>query len=265
MKLALAQFKPKLGVVKDNFEKIKKFIDMAIEQNCHLIIFPELATSGYSLRDLVVYASIGLDNNYIKEIKQKSNYIDIAIGWAQNENGLFYNSAAYFSGGLILVNRKKIYLPDYGMFEEGRYFTKGNNLETFETKFGKANLIICEEAFHLSVHHFIEQSASNFTIIISASPYWIYENKQDKRKIWHNICNNISSLTGNFVFYVNRVGFEDGVGFFGSSCIYNPFGECIFKGDFLKEDLYTIELNLNEVEHSREFMPLIKDKVYGSI
>jgi N-carbamoylputrescine amidase len=151
------------------------------------------------------------------------------------------------------------------MFEEARYFARGELIETTQTRFGKVNVLICEEAFHLSVHHFIEQSKSDITIIISASPFWIYENKQDKRKIWDNICNNISSLTGNFVIYVNRVGFEDGVGFFGGSLVYNPLGECIFRSDFLKENLYIVNLDLNEVSRAKEFMPLGKDKSYGSI
>lgn len=265
MKIVIAQFKPKLGKVKENIERILKFIDQALDKKSDLIIFPELATSGYALRDLVSYASMDLNDKMLNLLIQKSNFIDIVIGYAQKENGLFYNSAFYLSNGLILTNRKKVYLPDYGMFEEARYFAKGESLETTQAKFGKVNVLICEEAFHLSVHHFIEQSLSDLTIIISASPYWVYENKMDKRKIWDNICNNISSLTGNFVVYVNRVGFEDGVGFFGSSMVYNPFGERVFLGDFLKEDLYVLELNLKEIEHAREFMPLIKDKGNGSI
>ncbi|MGC8502143.1 nitrilase-related carbon-nitrogen hydrolase [Desulfurella sp.] len=265
MKIAIAQFKPKLGKVKENLERIEIFIDEAINKKSELIIFPELATSGYALRDLVSYASINLQNKDLSNIIQKSNFIDIVLGYSQKEDNLYYNSAVYLSDGLILTNRKKVYLPDYGMFEEARYFAKGDTLETTQTKFGKVNILICEEAFHLSVHHFVEQSKSDLTIIISASPYWIYENKADKTKIWDNICNNISSLSGNFVIYVNRVGFEDGVGFFGSSLVYNSFGECIFKGDFLKENLYILDLELSDIAHAKEFMPLLKDKSYGSI
>jgi N-carbamoylputrescine amidase len=265
MKIAIAQFKPKLGKVKDNIESILGFIDKALYEKCDLIVFPELSTSGYALRDLVSYASIDLNSKVLGNVIQKSVFLDIVLGYAQKEGGFYYNSAVYLSNGLVATNRKKIYLPDYGMFEEARYFARGELIETTQTRFGKVNVLICEEAFHLSVHHFIEQSKSDITIIISASPFWIYENKQDKRKIWDNICNNISSLTGNFVIYVNRVGFEDGVGFFGGSLVYNPLGECIFRSDFLKENLYIVNLDLNEVSRAKEFMPLGKDKSYGSI
>ncbi len=265
MKIAIVQFKPKLGKVKENLERIENFIDDAINKKSQLIVFPELSTSGYALRDLVSYVSINLKSKDLVNIIQKSNFIDIVLGYSQKCDNLYYNSALYLSDGLVVTNRQKVYLPDYGMFEEARYFAKGSTLETTQTKFGRLNVLICEEAFHLSVHHFVEQSKSDLTIIISASPYWIYENKADKIKIWDNICNNISSLTGSFVVYVNRVGFEDGVGFFGSSLVYSPFGECIFKGDFLKEDMYVVDLKLSEVSHAREFMPLLKDKSYGSI
>ncbi|PMP66976.1 nitrilase-related carbon-nitrogen hydrolase, partial [Desulfurella multipotens] len=122
MKIAIAQFKPKLGKVKENLERIEIFIDEAINKKSDLIIFPELATSGYALRDLVSYASINLQNKDLSNIIQKSNFIDIVLGYAQKEDNLYYNSALYLSEGLILTNRKKVYLPDYGMFEEARYF-----------------------------------------------------------------------------------------------------------------------------------------------
>ncbi len=265
MRVAIVQFKPKLGKLKDNIGHIVEFVDEALSKKSDIVIFPELATSGYALRDLVSFASIEAGSKDLNPIVQKSNFIDIVLGFAQKEAGFYYNSALYLANGRILTNRKKVYLPDYGMFEEARYFTKGDNLETTLSRFGKINVLICEEAFHLSVHHFVEQSKSALTIIISASPYWIYENKLDKRQIWSNICNNISSLCGSFVVYVNRVGFEDGVGFFGNSLVYNPYGTCVFSGEFLKEDLYTVDINLNEVYHAREFMPLLKEKSYGSV
>ncbi len=260
MKIAIGQIDTVLGDVEKNVKKLEHYTDKAIEEKCDLIVFPELAACGYSLRDLVYTSSKTPDDPVFSSLKEKSNYIDIVFGFAQKENGYFFNSSMYLSNGEILSIHKKRFLPDYGMFEEQRYFSPGQTIGTFKTKFGRITTLICEDAFHISSHYEAFKNETEILIILSASPFWSDHNSM-KWELWENVCKTSAQLNGYFVIFTNRVGFEDGVGFFGKSFIVNPKGHIIKEAPFLKEELFTAEIDLRDIERARLFMPIRKNEV----
>jgi len=260
MKVAIGQIDTVLGDVEKNIKKMEHYTDKAIEEGCDLIVFPELATTGYGLRDLVYTSSKEPTDHIFYNLRQKSNFIDIAFGFAQRESGYFFNSSMYISDGEILGLHKKKFLPDYGMFEEQRYFSPGHTIETFSTKFGKTTMIICEDAFHISSHYEAFKNKTEILILLSASPFWS-DHTSMKWEMWENVCRTSAQLNGYLVIFANRVGFEDGVGFFGRSFIVNPKGHVIKEAPFLREDLFISEIDLRDIERARLFMPIMKNEV----
>lgn len=261
MRIALAQINTVLGEVRENIKKIEMYVDNANEYHCDLIVFPELALSGYSLRDIVRYASVSKGSAIFDNLKRKSRKIDIVLGYDQNDNGYFYNSALYLSNGDIIHNYKKVHLPDYGMFEESRYFRNGENINAFDTANGRVSMLICEDMFHLSAQNYVDKAESDILIILSASPFWANSNKI-KPEIWKTMCVNFATLSSNFVLFSNRVGFEDGVGFFGNSLCVDSNGNIIKEASLFKEEMVVADIDLKETKRAKEMMPLKKSVAY---
>lgn len=264
MRIALAQINTILGAVTENIKKIEKYVNNANEDHCDLIVFPELALSGYSLRDIVKDAGVSIDSAIFNNIKEKSKNIDIVLGYDQDDNGYFYNSALYFSKGDIVHNYKKVHLPDYGMFEESRYFRNGESIDAVDTANGRVSMLICEDMFHLSAQNYVDKLETDILIILSASPFWA-DNNKIKPEIWKTMCVNFARLSSNFVLFSNRVGFEDGVGFFGNSLCVNPSGSIIKEAGLFKEEMIVADIDLKENRRAKEIMPLKKSAAYYEI
>ncbi len=260
MKICLAQMKPRLGDVEANISIIEQFTEKALFSSCDIIVFPELATSGYILRDLVGRTSRSNQSPEFSRIIELSRNIDIVLGYAQIEEGYFYNSAMYVSGGEIVHNHKKVYLPDYGMFEEQRYFSPGSNITVFKTGLGKTSVVICEDMFHLSTHHELLKQGAEVVFILSASPFWMNRDSI-KPNIWKETAKCYSRLSCSYTVFTNRVGFEDGVNFFGNSFIVNPHGNIIAEAPMFEEHTLICEVDKREIFLAREKFPVAKNEV----
>ncbi|WP_035589129.1 nitrilase-related carbon-nitrogen hydrolase [Hippea jasoniae] len=261
IKIAIAQIDTILGDVKRNIKKIEHYTDRAIEKNCNMVIFPELATSGYSLRDLVSDAAVDFDSPYFDYLKAKSSQIEILFGFAEKYKSHFFNSACFIKDSNIEVYRK-IFLPDYGMFEEGRYFTSGSQLSStsiYDTSFGKARIMICEDAFHINSHCEAFNEQVDLIVIHSASPFWCNHNMV-KPDLWKHICTTSAIMNSCYVAFANRVGFEDGIGFFGNSFVVNPAGEIIAEAELFKEEMIIAEIDKKEVQRIRMITPISKNE-----
>ncbi len=232
MKVTLAQIRPKLSP--DNLEKHKEFIK---KTDADLVVFPELSMNGYKIKDALLEDAFSLD--YFKNLHFDK---DVVLGAAIKEDGKIYNSAVYLGDELHI--HKKVYLPTYGVFEEGRFFFRGNGFNVFNTKFGKTVMLICEDVFSGKTIEFISHEKPDLTIVISASP--AREFKDDKLLIeeqWEAVLKNMSILSGGYVLFCNRVGFEDGLGFWGKSKVINPKGEIEKEADYFEEEIIECELN----------------------
>ncbi|MGH2574477.1 MAG: nitrilase-related carbon-nitrogen hydrolase, partial [Ignavibacteria bacterium] len=146
-KIALAQINPVLGDIDRNIKKHIAYCNNAIKKKADLIVFPELSLTGYSLKDLNFELAL---NPYTSEIleplRKKSKKISIICGGAEeDERNAVYNSAFYISDGKVKFTHRKIYPPDYGMFEEMRYFSRGRDVSVHYTVFGKIGVLVCED------------------------------------------------------------------------------------------------------------------------
>ena len=232
MKIALAQIRSKLSP--DNLNKHLEFIK---KTDADLVIFPELSMNGYKIKDALLEDAFSID--YFKNLNFDK---DVVLGAAIKDNGKIYNSAIYL-GDEINIHHK-VHLPTYGVFEEGRFFFRGKSFNSFDTKFGKMAMFICEDVFSGDAMEFISKEKPDLNIVISASPAREFkDNKLLIEEQWEAVLKNIAILSGGYVLFCNRVGFEDGLGFWGRSKVINPKGEIEKEAFYFEEEMIECELN----------------------
>lgn len=237
MKITLAQTSPKLN--RSNLEDVISIIN-SVKSNSDLIVFPELSLSGYMLQDKLYEDAWREDE--LQELAVLSKEIDIVVGAAINDNKLFRNTALYFSGGELQSKHIKVHLPNYGMFEEARYFEGGDKFEAFEVNGQKISMLICEDVWHENVHKEVIRLNPDIIIALVASPArGFYDDGLVIEDKWYKIIKELSNETASKLIFVNRVGFEDGLGFWGGSCIVDQ-GDIIAQLPKFKEIIETYEV-----------------------
>lgn len=222
---ALVPFDPVLGDSIKNIEKIGEICDQAISERHDMIVFPELATCGYLLENLVDEASLTIVDSVWDRLKNLSRYADIIIGAAIRHNHRIYNAAILFQKGKIEGMQFKIYLPTYGMFDEFRYFTSGDKLNLFETCAGKTGVLVCEDAWHPAIAYALYLKRAENIFVISASPsrgLTIQTEHFSSYEMWIKRMEIYAQSFGNRYIYLNRSGIEDGVTYGGQIAAVGP-------------------------------------------
>ncbi len=219
MKVSLAQISPRLS--RNNIELHLKEIKAC---EADVIVFPELSLNGYLLQDKVYEDAFTIEE--LDCFVQASHTVDIVLGCALRENHRIFNAALYFSKGELKHTHHKVHLPNYGMFEEARYFFKGEKIGFFDTCYGKSAMVICEDLWR--AQSIADLSCQNPEIIYVLANSPARDFRDDSLLIkeqWTAILKTTALLCGSYVVFVNRVGFEDGIGFWGASMIVSPSGE----------------------------------------
>lgn len=263
MKAVLVQFSPHLGLLDKNLDLHYQFIERALEEKADLIIFPELSLTGYTLKDLISEVALNpWKNNQLERLKSFSQKIDIVVGLVEEANrGLFYNSAVYYAKGEILAIHRKVFLPTFGLFEEGKFFATGRYFRTFPTRFGRAGLLICRDFLHYGASYCLLAGKTDLIIVISAAPgRGMSENPGfASSEMWELMGEAISRFSTTFVIYCNRVGFEDGVVFAGGSFIYDPWGKCLLRGPDIEPAFLVQEIELKTLLQARKTWSFLRD------
>lgn len=251
LNIALAQTYPGLGTLPKNTASISTLVAKTAAE---LIVFPELATTGYILKDQVQDLAPAAQQQTI-ELSRISQTKDLVLGGIQAEQDRIYNVAWYMSQGQIVHTHRKLYLPTYGMFDEKRYFSEGNQLRAFDTRFGRMAMLICEDAWHLSSGYLAALDGAQYLIIISASPY-----REGIDKLWKEICTMQAKAFALTVIYCNRVGLEDGITFWGGSMIIGPDGQVLAEAKQLEEQVLNFAIDEHYIHQHRQHSPFVRDE-----
>jgi NAD+ synthase (glutamine-hydrolysing) len=256
-KTAVAQIDCRVGDIAHNLERHLQYIDKAIAQGVQLIVFPELSLTGYSLRDLAWDVAIDpFTSDFLKPLFDRSKKISLVIGFVETgSNHGIYNSAMFVEDGVVKSIHRKVYPPTYGMFEEGRYFSAGKRVAAFDSKLGRFGILICEDLWHVSLPYAIAMDGAEAILCLTASPTRLSgENNQfDNQVVNYEHHRTYARLLSTYLVFSNRVGFEDGVNFWGGSNITAPGGEMIAFAPLQEEHLIVAELNSIEVQRARRF------------
>ncbi|AJE04172.1 nitrilase-related carbon-nitrogen hydrolase [Geobacter pickeringii] len=261
--VALAQIKPKLGCLADNGEMICSVVERGISEGADLAVFPELALTGYFLRDLVPEVALRMDSPLLTRLLNLSRRIDIAIGFVEaSDDYRFFNSALYLSNGEVLHRHRKVYLPTYGLFDEQRYFARGESIRAFDTRFGRMGLLICEDMWHLSAPYVLAMDGATTLICLSSSPSrGISEDASLGSTVaWQKLTSTTAMFLNCRILYCNRVGYEDGVNFWGGSEVVAPSGNVVVRGKIFEEDYVVGSLDEGALRRERIFSPMMRDE-----
>ncbi len=263
--LSLAQINTVLGKPEINLEKHLALAKEAQASGADLIVFPELSLTGYVLQDLVpvVAHRPTMDDALFCPLLEASRKLDIQVGFVHEDTrNRFYIAAAYLSKGQVVHVHHKAYLPTYGLFDEGRFFAWGDEVRAFDTRFGRAGMLICEDFWHASPPYLLWLDGADLFLFASASPgRGLSEAPQLDSARWvEHINRAYASLFTAFVAHTNRVGYEDGLNFWGGATVFDPNGELIAHGPYHQEALLHVELDLNQLHRARARLPLLRDE-----
>jgi predicted amidohydrolase len=262
-RVRVAQYAPALGDVPANLERMLALVAQAERDGVDMLLFPELALTGYSLRDHVPECAVDLQAPEIAALTDASRETSLAFGFVEETpEHLFFNSAAYVEAGKLVHVHRKIYLPTYGLFEEGRHFAAGETVRAFDTRFGRLAMLVCEDVWHLPLPYLAALDGALAILVLSVSPTRGVggDGKAKNTLAWERMLLTYASSLTVFMMYANRVGFEDGVGFWGGSEIVSPSGEVIAKGAYHEEDYPTADVDFDLVRRERIYTPLLRDE-----
>lgn len=256
-KAALAQIDCTVGDLNANLQHHLKAVDKAKQQGAQLVVFPELSLTGYTLRDLAWDLALDpFEDKRLDPLRAASKEISIALGFVESaSNHGIYNSAMFLEDGTIRHIHRKIYPPTYGMFEEGRYFSRGDNVVAFDSKLGRFGMLICEDMWHVSLPYLLAYDGAEVILSLTASPSRMSPGSQEmaNAQVNHEHHRTYARLLSSYVVFCNRVGYEDGVNFWGGSCIVTPGGVMAGSARFFKEDIVLADMDSLEIQRARRF------------
>lgn len=263
--VGLAQISPKLAEVRSNCELHLSFVERAAQQNVDLLVFPELSLTGYTVQDAVrdVAHRASPSDPLMNAMLEASRRLDLVVGFAEiDDRERFFTASAYLSQGKIVHVHHKVYLPTYGLFDEGRYFDLGDSVRAFDTRFGRMGLLICEDFWHISPPYLAWLDGADVLLLTSASPGRGLndDDRLASSRFVETVNQSYAALFGNFVIHSNRVGFEDGMSFWGGSTIFDPDGQLIVKAPYFEEALTVTPIDLAQIRRSRARTPLLRDE-----
>ncbi|MEO7713692.1 MAG: NAD+ synthase [Gemmatimonadaceae bacterium] len=270
--LALAQFQPKKGDYAANLARIGALLHQAaaLPVPPRLVCFPETSLSGYFLeggvREHAVTAgqlAADLHRAYT------GTSVDVCVGFYEVWQNTLYNSALYVSLGeavpLVRHVHRKVFLPTYGMFDEARFVEAGHEMRAFDTPWGRAAILICEDVWHSMSGTIVALDGAQLIIVPTAPPARGTTPKQDgvpgpaSVSRWERLARDMADEHGMFVALVHLVGSEGGRLFPGSALLAGPKGEVRVRGPLWDEALVVASLDLADVTRARADMPLIAD------
>jgi predicted amidohydrolase len=262
-RIAIAQCAPALGAFKRNVTMHREWIARAKAERADLIVFPELSLTGYYLKDLAGEMACAADDARLAPIAEASREMDVSAGFVERgRDARLYIAQGYWSRGKLVHVHRKVYLPTYGIFDDGRYFGPGDRFDVFPSAAGPAGIAICEDLWHLSVPYLYGATGATIVFSPSASPGRGVAEGGDLGTA--ESCRLMDRFYAQYltmyVVFVNRVGHEDGIAFWGGSEVVAPDGSVVARAPDFEEKLLMAELDPDLVARERDRNPLIRDE-----
>lgn len=257
IKIALAQMKSKRENKEVNLQKMEEFTMKAKEQTADLIIFPELSLTGYVVRDQIYELAETIPGSATKTIEALARKTRAHIIFGMPElsakaKATVFNTAVLVGPKGLIGKYRKMYLPTHSVFEEKRYFRPGYQTAAFNTALGNIGLCICYDIFFPEVYRLTRLKGAQLMVTISASPA--------VRRNYFEVLTAARALENTvFLAYVNLVGVEEGLQFWGGSRVISPTGDVLVKAKYDEEDLVTFELDYGDIRPAETFIPTLKD------
>ncbi len=245
LRIAMAQINPTVGDLKGNRDKIIDYINRAKKLGADIVAFTELAVTGYPPEDLILKPQFVKDNlRTLREIARASRGITAIVGFVDS-NDHIYDAAAVMSSGKLVHVYHKMLLPNYGVFDEYRYFKPGKRFPVITVKGVNIGVNICEDIWYADGPARTQALAGAEVIVaINASPYHKGKGRERQRMLARRAKEN-----GVFVVYTNTVGGQDELVFDGHSMLLDPKGKLLAAGKQFEEELILYDIKLSGPPH----------------
>ena len=265
-RIALAQIAPGLGLLEENLARHLALLGEARAAGADLVVFPELGLTGYQLQDLAGDVAMRLDDPRLLGLAAATAGLSAVVSFVEEsaDHRLFI-SAALIEDGLVVHVHRKLFLPTYGLFDERRFFAPGDQLRATPSRLGPAvGVGICEDFWHLSVPQVLALDGAQILVNVSSSPgrdlAATNEVGLGTATSWRTLMRTYAQLTTSFVVFVNRVGVDESISFWGGSEVIDPSGAALFSAPFYDEGLYLVEIDLADLRRERIALPLLRDE-----
>lgn len=257
VKIALAQINCRVGDKMHNLQTMATYIAEAKKQKADIVLFPELSLTGYVVKDRTYELAETIPGPSTKKMEKlaKENNLHIIYGMiekSQKAKGVVHNTAVLASPQGIVGQYRKMYLPTHSVFEEKRYFRQGYETPVFDTQIGKVGMIICYDLFFPEAVRILRLKGAELIACISASP--------SVRRHYFEILTVARALENTaYLAYVNLVGIEDGLQFWGGSRLIAPNGRIITQAKYDEEDMVVGTIDYTDISYTETFIPTLRD------
>lgn len=262
-RIALAQVAPRLGDLDANLEIASDAVGRAATEGAQLTVLPELALTGYLLQDLVPEVAIRADDSRLLGIGADTPEMLVAVGFVEETDDHRYcNSAALIRGGELVGLHRKVYLPTYGLFDEGRFTRPGDRIRTHATPLGRIGLSVCEDLWHASLPMIQALDGADLLVNVAAGPSRAPGSSAGLAAIegWHKMQDTYALLGTVPLAFCNRVGNEEGLTFWGGSRLLAADGSTVVQAPLWEEALVIGALDTDDLRIQRYGLPLLADE-----
>jgi len=255
--LALAQTSCRREDKVENIRNMEKMVLKAKKQGARLVIFPELSLTGYVVRDELYGLAEPIPGPSTKTIETlaKKTKMYIVFGMpelSEKAQATIFNAAVLVGPEGFIGRYRKMYLPTHSVFEEKRYFRPGYETAVFNTKLGKIGLFICYDIFFPEICRLTRLQGAQLIVCISASP-------AIRRMFFETLTIARAIENTAFLAYVNLVGVEDGLQFWGGSRLVGPNGRVLAQAKYDDEELVICNVDYADIRAVETFVPTLRD------
>lgn len=264
-RIALAQVETRLGDLDANLEIATDAVRRAAVDGAALLLLPELALTGYLLSDLVPEIAMRADDPRLLAIGREAPGMLVAVGFVEETDAHRYcNSAALVRDGELVGLHRKVYLPTYGLFDEGRFTRGGDRIRTHDAgaPIGRIGLSVCEDFWHASLPTIQALDGASLLVNLAAGPSRAPGSSAGLAAIdgWHKMQDTYALLGTVPLAFCNRVGNEEGLTFWGGSRIIAADGSTVVQAPLWEPALVVGSLDSDDLRMTRYGLPILADE-----
>jgi len=266
MRIAWAQVACTLGDIDANVERAENAIEAARGEGADLVVFPELNLCGYSVGEISDDLAMRVDDPRMIRLSEQAGPMGVLLGFSEVGSGLHtYNSAVYLRAGNVVHVHRKLYLPTYGLFEERKHFSPGQHMRAFETGHARTAILTCNDAWQPQLAFVAVQDGARLVLMPTSSAQSLFPERYDSPTYWRDITRFYARMFQVFVLFVNRVGEEGKLRFWGGSHLVDPWGSLVAEAPMGEESLQCVEIDTDAVRRRRREVPLVKEARLGLV
>ncbi|MCY7416882.1 MAG: carbon-nitrogen hydrolase, partial [Chloroflexi bacterium] len=235
LRVALAQIAPRLGALDDNLARHHELMGAARVASADLLVFPELGLTGYLLQDLNAEVAMRADDPRLLDLARAGAGMSVVVSFVEesDDHRLFIAAALLEDGGIRHIHRK-VFLPTYGLFDERRFFAAGSVIRATDSALGlRLGISVCEDAWHLATPQLLALDGAQVLINVSSSPGRDIAAGSPEglgtATSWRTLNRTYAQLTTSYMVYVNRVGVDESISFWGGSEVVGPSGATVYQ------------------------------------